>query len=105
MNSLSMDEILQARLKELEMSPYQIAQAIAGDDGNPKAYTNRVGNTLTDPKNRKFCSVEEVVKILIFQLKQKLYAFYGDELSSLVFSTPDPNSFQSYKVQTQNSII
>lgn len=64
MNSLSMDEILQARLKELEMSPYQIAQAIAGDDGNPKAYTNRVGNTLTDPKNRKFCSVEEVVKIL-----------------------------------------
>lgn len=48
---------------------------------------------------------EEVVKILIFQLKQKLYAFYGDELSSLVFSTPDPNSFQSYKVQTQNSII
>lgn len=64
MKPLSMDEILQARLKELGMSPYQIAQAIAGDDGNPKAYTNRVGNTLTDPKNRKFCSVEEVVKIL-----------------------------------------
>ena len=59
-----MHEILQERLQKLGISKYAIAKELAGPGGNPKALTTRIGKTMTDPKNRVFSNVEDVIKAM-----------------------------------------
>lgn len=61
-----MKEILEERLAELKITPYEVAKRIAESRGKEKAtdVSTTVNNVLSSPERRRYDIVAEVVKAL-----------------------------------------
>lgn len=64
---MDLSDILEKRLKEKGLTRYKLAQKLAELEGagkDPTAYSTKVGKVISDPKNRVFHNVEQIVHLL-----------------------------------------
>jgi hypothetical protein len=62
-----MNEVLEARLKQLGINKYELAKRIAiarGDESKQRAIAYQASRVVEDPDSRRFASVREVVEAL-----------------------------------------
>lgn len=60
-----MKEILEERIKELDITPYEVAKRIADSKGKKVTdVSTTVNNVLSSPERRRYDKLAEVIKVL-----------------------------------------